>query len=555
MENTDFTFSFLSITDVDAPQFLTAPFVHNVTDSGFHITLALDEPGTVLVLVTLSQPNTPLPSVAQVAAAAVQGSSFVASELRAAVGTMTIDQPAVDSTLALEGLEAGREYVVSLVAQDEWQPDAVNRQALAHRLLVTTVADTRAPENLQGFPAVSVVTSSSVTVDLALDEPGRFHIVVVEAGAGAPPPTIATLVTGAAGLTQVVEATGLGVDSAVLTSNLKPDTEYIIYMAATDTQQPPNAQALLTTLAFRTLPADALALPWLASSFPALSGVGDTWLLFEVVTTAPARIVYAVHEAGVGISAGVVSAATVLASPSGTALTKQSKVLYVAVKHLKPSTTYGVHIVVTSPGSDDTVQLHGNSVSLSTTTLGTPTHLVYCFAARAHVVMCTLSFPATQHPRHPRLSQDFLPLQRCLPPQPRLTFASPSRVMCGLLSCRRSRKRRDALQGSHGRQRASLLRLRWLLMQSRGVARCCCLMPVTRSSLWPAACCHRLPTTPGWLRQTCPPHARCKMSPPCCPSKRLLPQVTSPCNHARLGCSSPKHTPSLPCCQPTSRQR
>ncbi len=228
-------------SDTVAPTFETEfPKVAEITATGFELVVQTDEPATVYyVMVTKDEPA---PSPEEVkAGSGNQGKSAIKS------GHFQIDTPKTDKVEKIEGLMAGNEYEVYVVAEDS----AANLQTATTKLTVPTAAsqpstsDTVAPTFETDFPKVAKITATGFELVVQANEKATVYYVVVAKGEPAPTSTEVKAGTGTQGK-QVVKNGNFLIDTPKTDAVKKVEGlttgNYEVYVVAEDMATPPNQQ-------------------------------------------------------------------------------------------------------------------------------------------------------------------------------------------------------------------------------------------------------------------------------------------------------------------------
>lgn len=269
---TPHTVTWISGADATPPTFLGGtPVVSDVTYRGGRIEVRLNEPGRVYYVVV------PNGSTAPTAGEIFNG--LAASGSPNAAGNFAVSAADTLVTHAFTGLDEDASFDVYIVAQDNRSPTP-NRHGDEARVVVTvtTNIDHEAPLLLSGFPSITAVSDSAVTIAVRLDEAGTFSCVVLPRDAAEPSGDEVRAGTGNGGVG--VESRALSVPvatsdttvAATLTG-LSPSTAYDAFITTSDERNPPNRMTSAIKVQFTTA-ADGTVPAWTAG-YPTLRNVGD----------------------------------------------------------------------------------------------------------------------------------------------------------------------------------------------------------------------------------------------------------------------------------------
>ena len=302
--------------DVFPPQFwVLYPRIATVSDTSVTFDVALNEPGTVYYVIAL--PGGTAPTAAEVKAGSVTN---------VVTGTIAVGSAWSIIQKLQQGLTVDTQYVAYFAAEDSG-----NRlQADIITLPFTTSTDRTPPVFVDSYPTITGVTSSGWTVNVQLNEPGWFYVVVLPTGA--PAPSSLQTVQGVDGSgnnalahTSSQVATG---SSTVMVNivDMQDDTTYDVWVVASDVainimQTPVMRQ--VTTLADTQPPA-------FVATYPKITGITSHSATVEVQLDEPGKC----YSVIVPQAAAAPTAAQVKAGYSPTAVATTS------FDVLKSSTTY-----------------------------------------------------------------------------------------------------------------------------------------------------------------------------------------------------------------------
>ena len=210
-----------TLADTTPPVYTaTYPRAVDVTDETMKVVVSLDEPGSVTAVVS------------------PDGSSTQLATITWAVSTAET----VTTSPIISGLQATTAYDVYVLAQDD-EPTP-NVQATSTKLDVSTGADVTAPIRTAGYPTITNVQDTSVTMNTQLNEVGVEYFVVIPAAAttpsvsqvkaGADATGSAALVSGSASILQSLSTTSTVLDG------LTAATQYKVCVVAEDGEPTPN---------------------------------------------------------------------------------------------------------------------------------------------------------------------------------------------------------------------------------------------------------------------------------------------------------------------------
>ena len=217
---TKVSFATLATPDTEAPSFVGAPRIENVTDTRAEIRFSLNEKGQVKYV--LREEGAGTPSLEDVAASNIM-IAFTSGE----------------AVINLSGLEESTNYSVYLLAIDE----SGNEQTALFKVSLKTkqTPDTRAPVFVSA-PEVTEVTQSTAEITLVLNEKATVKYLVRKASESAP------------SVRNVLDSTVSIIfdrESAKIALNqLAADTSYTVYLIATD--EADNSQTQLTSVQLKT---------------------------------------------------------------------------------------------------------------------------------------------------------------------------------------------------------------------------------------------------------------------------------------------------------------
>jgi hypothetical protein len=237
-----------STGDHTAPTFESSfPKSDKITAIGFDLIVQLDEKATVYYVVVTKGEMAPTSGEVK-AGTGNQGKPAMKS------GKILIDTPKTDKVEKVEGLTAGNENDVYVVAEDS----AANLQKEPTKLTVKTevsqpsTGDIVAPTFESGFPKSAVITSTGFDLVIQVDEKATVYYVVVAKGETAPTSKQVKAGTGSQGKPAVKSGKILidtpKTDKVEKVEGLTTSNEYDVYVVAEDMANPPNLQSTSTPI-------------------------------------------------------------------------------------------------------------------------------------------------------------------------------------------------------------------------------------------------------------------------------------------------------------------
>ncbi|MDD2549752.1 MAG: choice-of-anchor J domain-containing protein [Bacteroidales bacterium] len=271
-----------TIIDLNAPVWLEGyPSLNLVTGSRAELSLKFDEAATYYYMLIGSGDDAP--TAAEVLAGEAYGS---VTPVQAGSGEFI--ENAV--TVSLTGLTEVTSYKLYFAAIDE----VGNEQTETVEISFTTL-DATAPEWLEGYPSLGIVTGNSVEVSIMLDKAATYYYMLI--GSGDDTPTVAEVFAGEAygSVTPVQAGSGEFIENAVTVSlsGLAEITSYKLYFVAID--ELGNEQTETVEISFTTL--DATAPVW-TEGYPVVESVGIDTISFIVSLNEVSQVSYLVVLSG-----------------------------------------------------------------------------------------------------------------------------------------------------------------------------------------------------------------------------------------------------------------
>ena len=386
----------------------------DVTHDKASLEFALDEPGVVHYVVLerdqkyhagyTDGTERQTPSAAEIRAGTGPGGIIAAD---AAMANVTAADTVVAVNTTAAALDAGTQYDVYVVAEDDSSPANLQGDAKVVKLQFST-RDNTAPAFESGFPS-AVTGGVGVEITVQLDEPGTAYFVVVARNAAAP--SADEVVAGVDYGSNVVAAkcAGFGVPGASTPSKcsaagLTEATEYDVYVAVDDVvdvardggrpypsanrRLDPNAPVQITT-ADTTPPALAAGSPAVTTlgsdgaSVDFTVNVGEAGTAWYVVDLQSAGDPSAENvRKGVSAAGGAVAAAGSQVVASGDV--DSNVTAAVANQRLLSETAYYLHVAMEDTASPPNLASSASRVAFTTPDV-TPPRFVGTYTARGAI--------------------------------------------------------------------------------------------------------------------------------------------------------------------------
>uniref|UniRef100_A0A7S1CIK6 Uncharacterized protein n=1 Tax=Bicosoecida sp. CB-2014 TaxID=1486930 RepID=A0A7S1CIK6_9STRA len=260
------------------------PAVGNIADTSVRISVTLTEAGSFHYVVLLRGAPAPGAS-AVVLGRAADGQAGVAS------GSATVPGTGIIGPAEVSGLVAETDYDAYILARDV----ANNVMSAVAVRTFSTGPDATPPEFSDGYPSQADITDSTATFSVALNEGGYVYAAAVARGAEEPTPSevrIGADFVAVASVAVPSPATSYDITLALLHHN----TEYDVYLVATDDHVTRNMQAAVTKLQIRT-ELDSTPPVFLVGT-PAVSSITDEKADVTFRLNEAGSVFYVILEAG-----------------------------------------------------------------------------------------------------------------------------------------------------------------------------------------------------------------------------------------------------------------
>ena len=357
-----------TLLDATPPTFVSGfPSVSSITDSSFLLQVQLNEPGTAFLVVVADGASEP--TAAQVVAGTdATGSTAVAT------GSVVVPTAATTTSFTVStGLDHSTAYDVYVVAQDGM--GSPNVQAAATLIDVTTTADVTAPSFVTGYPKAVDTTSSSMTLEVQMNEPGSVAYVVLANNAATPSSAQVVAGTDGSGSAAIASdtisvASGSTTSSSTVSSGITTATTYDVWFVASDDEVTPNQQASPTKVQV-TAEADSTA-PSFVSGYPTTSSVGDSSFVIEVQLDEAGLFFYAVLLDGATepsvaqLQAGTDGAGSVALAAGSIVVGGASATSQVLVEGMTAATGFDVYVTAQDDEAVPNTQTSTTKVDVTT---------------------------------------------------------------------------------------------------------------------------------------------------------------------------------------------
>ena len=354
----------------------------SITDSAFTLETSTDEDGGVWFVVLPNGATSPS-STDIVAGTDGAGTQALAN------GTAFGTADTVTTFAVTTGVAAATLYDVWVVAQDSAL--LPNRQ-LGVKVQVTTLGDTTAPAFLSGFPALTNVGDSRLTINAQLDEPGTWWWVVLVDGAAAPTPAQVQAGTDGAGSAAVQSGSGAvpAAGSTVLASvtDLASSTAFDVWVVGADDEGTPNVMASAAKVDVATL-ADATPPTWVQA--PSVTALTDSGFGIVAQLSERGKVYFVVVPSGgntptaTQVRQGVDGAGAAALADASFVVAAASTNASAAVTGLDAATTYNVWVVAEDALTTPNVQVSPVMVAVTTLADATPPEFVAGYPATTSV--------------------------------------------------------------------------------------------------------------------------------------------------------------------------
>lgn len=343
------------------------PHVVDVTDSSASVVVALDVPGTIVVVAV--EHGDEAPSNSQIIA---RTDAF--DNAPAASGSASTTEAVEEGTVVLEDLAHNTEFDVYLLAAAASSEEDYQEQPSVIRF--TTNTDATPPAYILGYPAVTNIRDTTARVSVVLNEAGSFHYVVILPDEE--PPSVAGTRLGRSGTGQAALASGTAVVPAASTigsaevSGLAANTAYVAYFSSADAASAPNTMEGVVSRQFRTQPDQTP--PLMLDGFPTLASVTDSSAIVVGAINEPGTIYVAVTLGGspTPSAADVISGVGGFVAVQSSAAPIASQGIPVGVSGLHHTTQYDVYFAIADDHISPNVQSETWPVALSTLPDATP---------------------------------------------------------------------------------------------------------------------------------------------------------------------------------------
>lgn len=280
---------FTTAEDMTPPTFVSGwPAATVLAERSASVGVKISEAGKVYAVV-LPRDHA-LPSAADLKARASGDTEALPAALGQKKGTVA--GPADQVTVAASGLVEDTVYHAWFYAED-----VAGNHAAPVKFAFTTLPDTTVPQFAVGYPALWNLSDYGFTVEVRLNEGGRFFMVVL--ATGSTPPTAAQVKAGEADDPVLATATatvGSSGDSGlgVVSSGVQPTTTYDVWIVGEDDELTPNEMASPTKLEVTTQ-TDATPPNWVGTA--AVFDVEDFAVSFRASIDEPGTVFYVVWPA------------------------------------------------------------------------------------------------------------------------------------------------------------------------------------------------------------------------------------------------------------------
>ena len=293
------TVSFTTMDDVTPPTFVAGfPSVSARLQRGATAAAKINEAGRIFGIILPH--SAPVPTAAQVRAEGL-GNPPAGQGVAGGVlgfGNGGVGPNDVFSVSSSTQLVEDTTYSAWFVAEDLATP--VNLQATASKVSFNTLPDTTAPELATGYPALWDLADTSFTIEVRLDEIGRFYAVVVAAGSVAP--NVAEVRAGQAPTTVFfagtntasTEAGSQAVGGLLQVTGVTHTTSYDVWVTAEDDQPSPNKMSSVAKLSVTTQ-TDATPPQWVGT--PSVFDIDDFAVSFSATIDEEGSVHYVVWPA------------------------------------------------------------------------------------------------------------------------------------------------------------------------------------------------------------------------------------------------------------------
>ena len=282
------------ISDTVPPVYISGyPDLDNVTETKAEITVQFNEGGDVYGVVLPA--DSAAPSLENI----INGHNAL-GENAVSSDNESINLANSEYRLIFSGLDPETNYNAYLVAQDE--AGTPNLQDTSVNIAFSTTGTT-APEFMDGYPYASNIRETSFDINVMLNETGTAYYVVLDDTASAPEVSEIKNLRAAGGKDPLVSGTINISDknneySNYISSNLKGETDYKLYMVAEDDFTTPNLQDTATVLSVSTAP---LAPPVFYPGYPDLVNNFDNYIRVRVRMDEAGIVYYVVLPDGADV--------------------------------------------------------------------------------------------------------------------------------------------------------------------------------------------------------------------------------------------------------------